>query len=53
VVLTPQNDAQLVGTATTSINYQDFALAIPDVPIVDEVADEVRFELEFVARAVS
>lgn len=51
--VTPLSADEISGTATTSVLYRDFALNIPEVPSVDLVADEVRLELEFVARASS
>lgn len=53
VTVTPLSATELSGTATTSVLYQDFNLAIPDSPMVDTVADEVRLELDFVARAIA
>jgi polyisoprenoid-binding protein YceI len=49
--VTPLSPDEISGIATTSLLYRDFALNIPEVPSVDLVADEVRLELEFVARA--
>jgi polyisoprenoid-binding protein YceI len=51
--VTPLSADEISGLATTSVLYRDFALNIPEVPSVDLVADEVRLELEFVARASS
>lgn len=52
VTVTPTSETELSGTASTSILYSDFNLNIPDSPQVDTVADEVRLELDFVAKAV-
>jgi polyisoprenoid-binding protein YceI len=51
VSVTPLSADAISGTATASVLYRDFGLNIPSVPSVDLVADEVRLELEFVARA--
>lgn len=51
--VTPVSETELSGTASTSVLYTDFGLAIPDSPMVDTVADEVRLELDFVARAIA
>jgi polyisoprenoid-binding protein YceI len=40
----------LVGSATTTINYKDFNLTIPSVPMVASVEDEVKITLDFTAR---
>ena len=51
VTLTPVDETRLEGLATLTIPYRDFGLAIPDLPSVDTVADDVRLELAFVAVA--
>jgi polyisoprenoid-binding protein YceI len=51
VTLTPSSDTRLEGSATTTINYADFGIAIPSVPQVASVGDTVILELEFVAVA--
>lgn len=51
--VTPISATELSGTASTSVLYRDFGLAIPDSPSVDTVADEVRLELDFVAQAIT
>jgi polyisoprenoid-binding protein YceI len=53
VTVTPSSTSRIEGTATTTVNYRDFELAIPDSPSVDTVADTVQLELEFVAQAVA
>lgn len=53
VTVTPTSEAQIEGTASTTIAYRDFALTIPDSPAVDTVADQVRLELQFVAAPLS
>jgi polyisoprenoid-binding protein YceI len=52
VTATPINETRIEATASTTILYQDFELAIPRAPAVDAVEDEVRLELEFVAEAI-
>ncbi len=50
VTVTPVSETELKGTAKTSLLHRDLGLSIPDSPSVDTVADEVRLELDFVAR---
>lgn len=52
VDVTVASEGELRGLATTSVLYRDFELRIPEVPSVDLVEDDVRLELEFVARAL-
>ncbi len=52
VTVTPVSETRLEGTASTTVMYADYKLAIPDSPSVDTVADEVRLELEFAAEAL-
>ncbi|PDW03448.1 YceI family protein [Candidatus Viridilinea mediisalina] len=52
VTVTATSERELRGLATTSVLYRDFELRIPEVPSVDLVEDEVRLELEFVARSL-
>jgi polyisoprenoid-binding protein YceI len=40
---------RFAGTAQTTIRYADFNIAIPQVPQVASVAEEVRLEIDFVA----
>jgi polyisoprenoid-binding protein YceI len=49
--ITPTSETRLEGSATTTILYPDFGLAIPQVPSVASVEDEVILEIEFVAVA--
>lgn len=49
VTLTPNSQTRLEGTAIATINYADFGIAIPSVPQVASVADQVKLELVFVA----
>jgi polyisoprenoid-binding protein YceI len=51
VTVTPVSESRIEGLATTTFPYRDFGLAIPDVPSVDTVADDVTLELAFVAVA--
>ena len=50
--VTPVSETRIEGAAVTTVNYKDFGLLIPDAPVFDTVADEVRLELKFVAKAV-
>jgi polyisoprenoid-binding protein YceI len=49
--ITPESEDRLAGSASTTIRYADFGLAIPQVPAVTGVSENVRLELEFVAMA--
>ncbi len=49
--ITPLSETRLEGLATATILYADFGLAIPQVPSVASVSDEVKLEIEFVAVA--
>jgi polyisoprenoid-binding protein YceI len=51
VNLTPVSDSQLVGTASSTINFADWGLSIPSVPFVASVDEQVRLELDFTANA--
>lgn len=51
VTLTPDSETRLRGLARTVVRYSDFGIAIPSVPSVTGVADDVTLELEFVAAA--
>jgi polyisoprenoid-binding protein YceI len=51
VNLTPVSDSQLVGTASSTINFADWGLSIPSVPFVASVDEQVRLELDFTAIA--
>jgi len=42
---------ELHGTASTIIDYADWDIGIPSVPLVASVADQVRLELDLVATA--
>jgi polyisoprenoid-binding protein YceI len=53
VTVTPTSETEINGTAITTVLYADFGLNIPDSPAVDTVADEVRIEIDFIARAVA
>ena len=49
--LAPESADRLEGTASTTIRYADWGITIPQVPVVTGVADTVRLELDFAARA--
>ncbi len=51
VVVTPKSDDLLQGSATTTIRYADFGVAIPQVPSVTGVSDQLGLQLDFVAKA--
>jgi polyisoprenoid-binding protein YceI len=51
--VTPVSDDQLQGTATTTIQRNDWGLTIPDVPFVANVSDQVQLDLNFVATATA
>ena len=51
VVLTVNSDKQVTGSASTTVRYEDFNLAIPNVPSVTDVSDAVALTLNFTARA--
>lgn len=52
VTATPLSETRIEATASTTVLYRDFKLAIPHAPGVDAVEDEVRLELKFVAEAI-
>ncbi|MDQ4075832.1 MAG: YceI family protein [Chloroflexota bacterium] len=49
--VTPVSESQLEGSASTTINRSDWNLAIPSVPFVADVSEQVRLELDFAAMA--
>ncbi len=49
VSVTATSEQRLEGSATSTITYADFGVAIPSVPMVASVSDEVLLELRFVA----
>jgi polyisoprenoid-binding protein YceI len=51
VSATAATDSQIEGTATATIDYADYGISIPQVRQVASVADQVRLELDFVAKA--
>jgi polyisoprenoid-binding protein YceI len=51
-IVTPVSSTKLDGMATTTVRFADWGLAIPDVPFVADVSDEVQLGLNFVATAV-
>jgi polyisoprenoid-binding protein YceI len=50
-IVTPGSTDRLEGSASTTIRYADWGLAIPQVPAVASVSDTVRLELDFAAQA--
>ena len=49
--VTPASTDRLAGSATTTIRYADWGIAIPQVPVVAGVADTVQLQLDFTATA--
>lgn len=49
--VTPNSATELTGLGKATVLYEDYELAIPEVPAVAGVEDEVRLEIEFVATA--
>ncbi len=49
VTVTQTSATQLIGTATTTVNYSDFKLAIPNIPFVTDVGKSVALTLDFTA----
>ncbi len=49
VTVVPTADGRLEGTAATTIQYADWGVAIPSVPFVASVDNEVALQLEFAA----
>ena len=49
VTLTPAADGSLSGSATTTIQYADWGVSIPNVPFVASINDEVALQLDFTA----
>jgi polyisoprenoid-binding protein YceI len=47
--VTLQSQTQLTGQAQTTVKYKDFNIAIPDVPSVTGVSDDVALALTFTA----
>jgi polyisoprenoid-binding protein YceI len=45
----PESADRLEGSASTTIRYADWGIAIPQVPAVASVSDTVRLELDFAA----
>jgi polyisoprenoid-binding protein YceI len=50
--VTPTSEAEITGTAETTLLYPEWNLTIPEVPIVASVEDEVFLTLNFVATEV-
>jgi polyisoprenoid-binding protein YceI len=51
VTVTPTAEGALEGSATTTINYADWGISVPDVPFVTGLADTATLEFDFVATA--
>jgi hypothetical protein len=47
-----QSPTQLIGTATTTVLYDDWGISIPRVPQVANVTEDVTLSLNFVANQV-
>ncbi len=47
------DDNRLTGQASTTVQYADFGLSIPNVPAVVSVEDSVQLQLDFVAAPVA
>jgi polyisoprenoid-binding protein YceI len=47
--VTPVSPTELRGSASTTINYPDFAIRIPQVPLVANVSDQVQLDIAFYA----
>ena len=50
VTLTSLSESRLQGSASTTIRYADWGVSIPQVPFVASVSDQVRLELDFIAK---
>lgn len=53
VQVTPANETQITGSAAATVLYRDFGIAIPEVPSVTGVEDQVVLEIDFVANRVN
>lgn len=53
VTVTPVSAERIEGSATTTVQYADFNISIPDVPGVANVSDDVTLEIDFVATPAS
>jgi polyisoprenoid-binding protein YceI len=49
VMVMPESEAMISGTASTTVQRADFELNIPRVPSVADVSEEVKLEIYFVA----
>ncbi|MCB0078945.1 MAG: YceI family protein [Anaerolineales bacterium] len=52
VTVTPSAQGQLIGTASTTVVYADWNIAIPSVPAVASVEDTVLLQIDFTANPV-
>lgn len=53
VQVTPTSETQITGSAAATVLYKDFGIAIPEVPSVTGVEDQVVLEIDFVANRVN
>ncbi len=51
--VTPTSKTEITGSASTSVTRTQYQLAIPSVPFVADVTDEVTLKIDFVAQAAS
>lgn len=49
--VTASSETEITGSAKTTVKYADFNLAIPNVPSVTNVGDDVTLAISFTARA--
>ncbi len=49
MTVTPNSPTEIQGSGRATVLHEDFGIRIPNVPIVANVADEVRLEIDFVA----
>ncbi|MEO8393982.1 MAG: YceI family protein [Chloroflexota bacterium] len=51
VTVTPTSTSEITGTATTSVQRDDFGLTIPNVPSVTQADEEVKLQIDFTAQS--
>lgn len=51
VTVTPVSETRIEGTATATVQREDYGLIIPNVPGVADVDEDVKLEIDFVATA--
>lgn len=49
VIVTPESEERLTGTASATVDRADYQMAIPSVPNVADVSQQVTLELKFTA----